>query len=605
MLRNVFYDTIASQIHLWETIKGERLYDIINWVPYFFQKTSKSDIKAIDGTPVVKKTFNTYQEYSTTQKQSINIFENKANPAIQFLAERYHNVSDADMIPPELKIYSIDIEVVGPEDEGYSSPEEAKHTITLINIKHFGGKSYSWGLKKYTGDYDHTYGIEYKKLNNEMDLLKSFFLWFNKNTPDVLTGWNIMADNKKNKFGGYDLPYIINRCINLFGEKTKIYQKFSPINRVRKWISKNTQKMNILIAGVEILDYQALYKWYTTKNQPNYRLDTICLDELGKGKLDYSEYGNLTNLYKENFNKYFDYNVIDNVRIEELEEKLGYIKLAQSLSLLCKTPMKDYNASVAQIEGLFLTHYRQNNLCAPFFAGGSPQEHFPAAYVKEPQKGLHNWVIDIDIASSYPTSIILLNISPETYLGRVTDISEKEIIRCIKQKKFDVDFTFIKTTGITKMKGEKLADFNLLLKYKKMVIAPCGTVLDNTKRGVYALVEKGIFFKRKAVKKQMFGVRLQASKETDPKKKEKLLIEADRLFSTQWALKIVLNQAFGILAVPYSRYHNRNLAEAITSASKYNILYSEKICNELMNGVVTNDIFSSEMEKIKEEINNS
>jgi len=610
MFRNVYYDSPKNQIHLWEEINGNRKYSTIPWVPYFYQKSKKkTGIKSLDGFDVKKRSFDTYKQYSVSQKEAINVYENKVIPVIQFLAEKYSCISDDELTVPELKIYSIDIEV--HSEKGFPHANEAKFPITVINIKEFGGKSYSWGLQKYNKKFDikdihdKQIDVEYQYCVTEPDLLKIFIHWMNRHPADVLTGWNIIAENKKNRYGGFDLPYLINRCKKIFGKDTKIYKKLSPINKVKIWNQKSTNTMMVDIAGTSIIDYLALYKWYTSKNQENFRLETILQDELDIGKLNYNEvgYDDLRDLYHNNWELYVDYNIFDNQRIEELEEKLGYIKLAQSLSLLCKTPMKNYNSSVQQIEGLLLTYYRRNNLCAPYFAGGS-QEYFPAAYVKEPQKGIHEWVSDLDIASSYPTSIIIFNMSPETYMGRI-QLSENEIIRCCKQKQFDIDFTFIKTNGIKNIKGDQLRNFNLLLKKKLITIAPCGTVFDNTKKGVYALVEKAVFFKRKKIKRKMLILKNQSNdcKKSDPEKSKMLTEQAERFFTTQWALKIILNQAFGVLAVPYSRYFNTDIAEAITSASKYTILHGQTIVNRILNNPSIDKTFNDELKKIVKQIN--
>jgi DNA polymerase elongation subunit (family B) len=120
---------------------------------------------------------------------------------------------------------------------------------------------------------------------------------------------------------------------------------------------------------------------------PSYSLQYICEKELGIGKLGDGSY-DLRDLYLTNYNEYIDYNVVDNLRIKELEDKLGFLKLAQSLCLLCKCPMNMYSTTTSLIEGLMLTRYRRKGLCAPRFVGGQ-QEPFEAAFVKEPQKGLH------------------------------------------------------------------------------------------------------------------------------------------------------------------------------------------------------------------------
>ena len=83
------------------------------------------------------------------------------------------------------------------------------------------------------------------------------------------------------------------------------------------------------------------------------------------------------------------YNAKDTYLVKKLEDKLGYIKLAQSLSLLCKCPLKMYSSTTNLVEGLMLTRFRRIDKCAPFFAGGS-QTSYPAAYVKEPLTGKYD-----------------------------------------------------------------------------------------------------------------------------------------------------------------------------------------------------------------------
>ena len=50
---------------------------------------------------------------------------------------------------------------------------------------------------------------------------------------------------------------------------------------------------------------------------------------------------------------------------------------------------------------------------------------FIGGYVKEPIKGLHEWVACYDCASLYPNTIVQWGISPEVYKGKLgKDISE-------------------------------------------------------------------------------------------------------------------------------------------------------------------------------------
>jgi DNA polymerase elongation subunit (family B) len=354
----------------------------------------------------------------------------------------------------------------------------------------------------------------------------------------------------------------------------------SPINVVRVWNSYKNDEINIDIAGTVILDYMDLYKWYSTSNLESYSLDYVAKHELEKGKLDYSEYKNLNDLYEKDWNKYVDYNVIDSLRVYQLEEKLGFISLVQALSLLTKAPMKYYHTMTQLIEGALLTYYRRNDFVAPHFSGGT-QETFEAAYVKEPHKGMHSWVVDLDITSSYPTAIITLNMSPETYFGRILGFTEEKIIAFTRSRNFQ-KFDMLKDTGLVKFTGKRLDKFNQALSKRLLCVSPCGSVFSNKNPGILSTIQRNIFQKRKEVKNKMIKTK-KSLKDLRGEELENAKEKTVQLFDLQWALKILLNAMFGILAVPYSRYFNTNIAEGITSCGRHTIRAGEKYTNELLN----------------------
>jgi DNA polymerase elongation subunit (family B) len=51
--------------------------------------------------------------------------------------------------------------------------------------------------------------------------------------------------------------------------------------------------------------------------------------------------------------------------------------------------------------------------------GYSDGEKFTGAYVKDPKPGRYDWVYDLDLTSMYPSTIMTLNVSPETKLGKL------------------------------------------------------------------------------------------------------------------------------------------------------------------------------------------
>lgn len=581
MFRNIYYDSYKSTIHLWETIKGERSYSEINFVPYIFEKkengySNSNDIKSLNGVVVERKDFSKYRDYNDYCANNYDIYENKVKSDIQFLATRYYKIPDEGMEVPKLRIYSIDIEV--HTDKGFPDPERAAYPIVLISVHDLKtGETWTFGEKEYTGNADH---FEYVYCKTERNLMDRFLNFMRKYPPDVITGWNIIPDSKVNIGGGFDLPYIINRCKLLYGEDKISYHLLSPINKVRSWVKHGTNDQYVDIAGVTILDYLNLYKWYSQNKLPKYKLDYVSDFELGEQK---HQVGDLRKLYYEDWNAYVEYNVQDTVLIRKLEEKLGYIRLVQTLSLLTRCPMKYYNGMTNLLEGLMLTHYRRNNLCAPTFFGGS-QESYPAAYVKEPDPGQYDWLIDIDIASSYPTAIITLNMSTETYYGRIHGMSEDKILECMRKKTFPT-FSLITNKGLIKIDGSTLKNFNVAIEKKLFAIAPCGSIFIQhpTRKGVIAQKEEEVFNKRKEIKAQRKKLLKSIPYIDDPEEKRKIEDKASYLFDYQWALKILINAFYGILAVPYSRYFNTNIAEAVTSVGRHTIKMGEVFVNDLLN----------------------
>ena len=571
---NCYYNQRTSKIHLWEEIKGERFYDVQPWSPYCFIKTSESPIKTIFGEPAVKREFNTYHEYKEFTKDNYHALENAVKPEIQFLAERYHQIPDDQLEVPKLRIYTLDIEV--KNSEGFPDIWKANDPISLISIRDSQNKKVvTFGEQPYTGDED----IIYQHYPREEELLIRFFNFMYKRPPDVLTGWNIW---------GFDLPYIINRCKNLFGDDTEHYKKLSPIKVVNTWKSHRYDELNIDIAGVHIIDYIDAYKWYSPDKLESYRLDFVANHELGVGKVDYSQYKDIRELCEKDWNLYVKYNVTDVKRVDELEDHKGYIRLIQALSLLTKCPMKFYQSMTQLIEGALLTHFRRNNLCAPHLAGGS-QKRFEAAFVKEPMKGMHEWIIDIDIISSYPTAIITLNMSNETYFGRIMNFTDQQMVKYVRQREFP-EFDLQRDGSIRTLLGKDLDKFNMALKRGLFAIAPCGSVFTTKDTGEIAKVEKAIFMKRKDVKAKMKEYRNMAVETGEVQYRER----EKELFSLQWAIKIILNAMFGITAVPYSRYFNTNIAEAITSCGRHTIKMGQQFVNEwfLNNADIADDMIA-------------
>ena len=131
--------------------------------------------------------------------------------------------------------------------------------------------------------------MTYHYHSDEVKMLESFLYWWEQNTPDVITGWNVRL---------YDIPYLCGRMSRIMGEKKM--KQLSPWKMVdHEMIGISGREYNVYsIVGVTTLDYLELYKKFTYVNRESYRLDFIGEVELGQKKLDHSEFDTFKDFYK-------------------------------------------------------------------------------------------------------------------------------------------------------------------------------------------------------------------------------------------------------------------------------------------------------------------
>ncbi|MFW6130948.1 MAG: DNA polymerase domain-containing protein, partial [Atribacterota bacterium] len=583
MFKNVYFDKFKGKIHLWEQIKGENFYQVIDWMPYVWLMTKTgSNFSDIYGNKVIRKTFSKYskyKEFNESSKRNIAC-ESNIKPEIQFLVDHFYQISDDDIEVPDTIVYFIDIEV--HRDVGFPDVDDAEDEIVSISIYEYSKnhsnirKIVTFG-KNPTKKLKMTNKIVYYHCVKEEVLLEKFFNYIRTNHPDVISGWNIC---------GFDLPYIINRSKRLWPDEEK-YKLMSPVNNVYMWHSQDGN-FNVEIAGTSVIDYMYLYKYmekFRSAKVERYSLEYVSQYELHEGKVDHGM--KLSELYYKNWDLYVQYNRKDVALLGKLEDKLGYIDMIQALSLITKCPMTFYDKQTSLIEGSMLTYLRRNNKVAPPFKGGN-SETFEAAYVKDPRKGLHKWVVDLDVTSQYPTMVIDLNMSVETYLGKILDMNEFEIIEYTRSKSFPKDTVVEYRNGERKKSRGKI--INKLLKNGEISIAPNGATFITSKPGVMVDVERYLFSKRVTFKNNF-----KTEKKKNPKSPTVKMWD-----NKQKAVKTILNSMYGATAVPYSRYFNINISQAITSAARHTIKSGERFLNEILNNPYLEPGFA-ELFSIKDE----
>ena len=317
---------------------------------------------------------------------------------------------DKDLI----RIANIDIEV-GSEN-GFPEPDKASEPITAITIE-IDGTFFVFGC----GDYEtHQDNVSYLKCKDENHLIEQFLNLWELKSPDVVTGWNIQF---------FDIPYIYNRINRLMGEKTA--KRLSPYKSIgeRTTTIHNRQQTAFDLVGIAILDYLELYKKFTYSQQASYRLDHIAYIELGDKKLDYSEHETLHQLYKNNYQKFIEYNIKDVELVDRLDEKMKFIDMVLALAYDAKVNMTDVFTQVRMWDTLTHNALWKKGVVVPQKKFSSKNEKYEGAYVKEPVPGKYDWVVSFDLNSLYPHLIMQYNVSPETIInGKHASVSIDDLL---------------------------------------------------------------------------------------------------------------------------------------------------------------------------------
>lgn len=465
----------------------------------------------------------------------------------QYIASLYPQHEEAEYDMKHVRVATIDIEV--ESENGFAPTENPTEKVNVITL---GLRDKKWVFAIHEFSLPDSPNLVQNVYASEEQMLVAFMDIWQQIDADVVTGWNIR---------GYDIPYLVNRIAMLFpGENRE--KGFSPWNMIHdesveiRGKTINTYK----IPGIAILDYYELYRKYTSAQQESYKLDHIAFVELGKKKMDYSEYDNIREFYNGNFQKFVEYNVIDVDLVQELDQKLNLIELHISIAYLSKTNYEDVFSQVRTWDSTIYNNLLKKNVVIPFKEIVDKSDQYAGAYVKEPHIGMHDWVVSLDLASLYPNLVIQNNISPDTIVDE-PKVSYKVTVDDLLLKKYDLSE----------------------LKTHNYSLAANGQLFSKNKLGFLPELMNQFYQDRKKAKKIAIDYKKKLEVETDETKKheyENLIAKFD---TKQMALKIFLNSGYGTIGTPYFRFYDVRQAEAITLSGQLSIRWIQNKLNEFLN----------------------
>lgn len=505
-------------------------------------------------------------------KEDNNVLEKDINKELMILRDIYYEQDD--VIPKFHNILFLDIET---EMGGALTPEYVKSApkpVTSIALLDRTTKQKICFISDKSGQLKNI-EKDNKLIIPCMDEEEMFLKFLNKweeLDPTIVCGYHSSY---------FDIPYLYYRLLQVVGNKETL--RLSPIKQinVQDWDEIN----QIRIGGINHLDFLLLIKKYEQRQEPSYKLADVAIRYTDLEKIEYE--GNLNNLYKEDINKFIDYNIRDVEIIDQLEDNFKFIELTILISHICSIPYEQIHYNTAMNEGAILKYLKREKIVSP----NKPTTHNPhlktvvdtyaGGYVKEANPGLYFDVIDLDFTSLYPSIIKSLNLGIETLVGRIKssnrnfeqemsmekllerDPTEEITIERLDKISYTLDST--KTT---------IGDIINIINENHYTIAASGGIFDTNVKSSSTIILEGWFKKRE---------HYRSLKKEAGKNKDWVKYKSYDLF--QYAFKILQNALYGTYAKNGWRYTDGHkiCSAAITNSGQRLTQESVSFVNEKIN----------------------
>jgi DNA polymerase elongation subunit (family B) len=580
MYQSIYYNYSDYSYHLRDDKKG---WSHFNYQPTYYKLDEFGTIPTLDGqraTPIKKY-----------DRSDLTLYEKDVDKRTRLLIDNYYE-SDDTAEWQNIVYFDIECEIGGALTPEYIKTAPMK--MTSIAAYDNTNKKYYCLILDEKGELTETIQPDREILpfKTEKEMLLAFLNLWEIMDPTIISGWNS---------GYFDIPYMYYRMCKVLSVEDAT--RLSPIGKIN--FSEYNTEQPIEIGGVNHLDYMLLFKKFVTKQEPSYRLNDIGEKYVKLGKVEYE--GSLDRLFREDVNKFIEYNIRDVEIIIELEKKLKFIDLTITICHLCHTPYEQIYMSTTLNDGAILTYLKRKGIASPnkpttinplLKIRDEENDGYAGGYLKDPIPGLYEWVIDLDFTSLYPSIIRSLNIGIETFVGRIVnndkydnqwsldELLEMEDDDLIVIEKLNSDFTTTKTQVIVKKIRDYIIENNI-------IVAASGALFRTDTSSVVCEVLTDWFNKRVEYKNLM----KKAYKSGDAEKGE-------FYNKRQHAYKIKLNDVYGCYAINGWRYTDghKMISSAITltgqRVTQESIKYVNKWMNNKLNTIDKDYVITSDTDSL-------
>lgn len=491
-----------NEVIVWERKDAVRTEQHYPTPHYFYVRDKNGSFKDIYGNKLKKITSKTYFEHKNSldsyKHKGESTYESDINVEYKVLSKHYYE-SDT----PNTHITFFDIEVDYDKERGFSDISNPYAPINAISIHHY------WSNEDYVlvVPPKNRTGVTVEELNihkeypdvhleifkNEKELLIRFFDLIEDS--DIISGWNSAY---------FDVPYIYERTKMVLSEakanELSFYGAFPP--KYKEVVDKhNIVKQKLELFGRQSVDYLEIFKKFEVVERHSFSLESVSEEMFPEmKKLEYP--GSLYDLYRNDFEYFIRYNIRDCEILKAMEDELGYMKTAIQYSHSSSGLVIDIVGTIKLAE-LTIIDFCHNILDArvpdSVYDSTNSGEKFAGSLVLPPQVGMHDWVASVDVASLYPSSIRMCNISPETIIGQFYDTYNA--FDKIHEQTDDMLF-FKYENGDTEEKSAK--EWRQYLLDNEYCISGYGSVFTQKIKGFIPTILSEWFAQRKKYKKQMF-----------------------------------------------------------------------------------------------------
>ena len=427
---------------------------------------------------------------------------------------------DRDVIP------MTEVVAVGEELDSFLSLDSSKQDITIIkltqDLKRVKEYPQKFRILSFDLEVRNPHGMPnsqeddfVNQVSSEREMIQEFVKIIKENNVDIIVGYN--SDN-------FDFPYLKDRA-KLLGVDLDIGMDESEVKFIRRGYANAAS-----LKGLIHVDLYLVMRRYMTLER--YTLERVYYELFGEEKIDVpgEKIWEFWDNGGEELDNLFDYSLDDVISTLKIAEQT--LPLNLELTRIIGQPLFDVSrmATGQQAEWFLVKQAYFDEEVVPNkqgsnFADRANAEDNEGGYVKQPETGLHENLVQFDFRSLYPSIIISKNISPDVmYLG---DVDNEE------------EYNMSPEHGI---------------KFKKSPKGFIPSVIDK-------------------ILQERFRIKREMKASTDETEKKSLDVQ-------QQAIKRLANTMYGIYGFPRFRWYSFECAKAITSWGRQYIKSSIKKAEE-------------------------